>query len=98
MSGWLLMLLGTVFGALAIQEWTFDSGLVPVAIGLFQLSVALPLVLYTLNGSARTEEQNFNRTRPDARRADATGGEQRTGREFPLPARDGNEHDRSYSE
>jgi hypothetical protein len=50
MSGWLLMLLGTVFGALAIQEWTFDSGLVPVAIGLFQLSVALPLVLYTLKG------------------------------------------------
>jgi hypothetical protein len=56
MSGWLLMILGTVFSALAIQRWTFDSGFLPVVIGLFQLSVALPLVLYTLNGSVRTEE------------------------------------------
>jgi len=57
MSGWLLLILGTVFSALAIQEWTFDSGLLPVAIGLFQLSVAVPLVLHSLNGPARTEEQ-----------------------------------------
>ena len=56
MSGWLLMILGTVFSALAIQRWTFDSGFLPVVIGLFQLSVALPLVLYTLNGAVRTEE------------------------------------------
>ena len=56
MSGWLLMILGTVFSALAIERWTFDSGFLPVVIGLFQLSVALPLVLYTLNGSVRTEE------------------------------------------
>jgi hypothetical protein len=58
MSGWLLLILGTVFSSLAIQGWTFDSGVLPVAIGLFQLSVALPLVLYTLNGSVRTEEQD----------------------------------------
>src|SRR5258705_11672043 len=53
MSGWLLMILGTVFSSLAIQRWTFNSGFLPVVIGLFQLSVALPLVLYTLNGSVR---------------------------------------------
>ena len=53
MSGWLLMILGTVFSSLAIQRWTFDSGFLPVVIGLFQLSVALPLVLFTLNGSVR---------------------------------------------
>jgi hypothetical protein len=53
MSGWLLMILGTVFSSLAIQRWTFDSGFLPIVIGLFQLSVALPLVLYTLNGSVR---------------------------------------------
>jgi hypothetical protein len=56
MSGWLLMILGTVFGSLAIQRWTFESGFLPIAMGLFQLSVALPQVLYTLNGSVRTEE------------------------------------------
>jgi hypothetical protein len=56
MSGWLLMILGTVFSSLAIQRWTFDSGFLPVAIGLFQLSVTLPLVLYTLNVFVRTEE------------------------------------------
>lgn len=70
MSGWLLMLLGTVFSALAIQEWTFDSGFLPVAIGLLQLSVAVPLVLYTFNASVRTEEKDVNPTRPDPRRAD----------------------------
>jgi hypothetical protein len=62
MSGWLLLILGTVFSSLAIQGWTFDSGVLPVAIGLFQLSVALPLVLYTLNGSVRTEEQGVHHT------------------------------------
>jgi hypothetical protein len=62
MSGWLLFILGTVFSSLAIQEWTFDSGFLPVAIGLVQLSVALPLVLYTLNGSVRTEEQDVSHT------------------------------------
>ena len=56
MSGWLLMILGTVFSSLAIQRWTFDSGFLPVVIGLFQLSITLPLVLYTLNSSVRTEE------------------------------------------
>lgn len=56
MSGWLLMILGTVFSSLAIQRWTFDSGFLPVVIGLFQLSVALPLVLFRLNGSVRAEE------------------------------------------
>jgi hypothetical protein len=63
MSGWLLMILGTVFSSLAIQRWTFDSGFLPVVIGLFQLSVTLPLVLYTLNGSVRTERQNISPTR-----------------------------------
>ena len=75
MSGWLLMILGTVFSSLAIQRWTFDSGFLPVVIGLFQLSIALPLVLYTLNGSVRTEEQNVNPTLRGARGADVTGGE-----------------------
>jgi hypothetical protein len=70
MSGWMLLILGTVFSALAIREWTFDSGLLPVVIGLFQLSVAVPLVLYTLNGSVRTEEQNVG-----APEADVTCGE-----------------------
>ena len=56
MSGWLLMILGTVFSSLAIERWTFDSGFLPVVIGLFQSSVTLPLVLYTLNGSVRTAE------------------------------------------
>ncbi len=50
MSGWLLMSLGTVFSSLAIQKWTFDSGIIPVVIGLFQLSVALPLVLTRSTG------------------------------------------------
>ena len=54
MSGWLLMILGTVFSSLAIERWTFDSGFLPVVIGLFQLSVALPLVLYTLNRRGKT--------------------------------------------
>jgi hypothetical protein len=75
MSGWLLLILGTVFSSLAIREWTFDSGLLPVVIGLFQLSVAVPLVLYTLNGSVRTEEQNVNPTRRGAREADVIGSE-----------------------
>ena len=56
MSGWLLMILGTVFSALAIQTWTFDSGFLPIVIGLFQLAVALPLVLYRLNGPVSTQE------------------------------------------
>jgi hypothetical protein len=56
MSGWLLMILGTIFSALAIQRWTFDSGFLPVVIGLFQVSVALPLVLYAVSGSVRTED------------------------------------------
>jgi hypothetical protein len=56
MSGWLLMILGTVFSCLAIQKWTFDSGFLPIVMGLLQLSVALPQVLYTLNGSVGTEE------------------------------------------
>ena len=60
MSGWLLMILGTVFSSLAIQRWTFDSGFLPVVIGLFQLSVTLPLVLYTLNVSVRTEGARIN--------------------------------------
>jgi hypothetical protein len=55
MSGWLLMILGTVFSALAIQRWTFDAGFLPAVIGLFQLSVALPLVLYRLSGPVTTE-------------------------------------------
>jgi hypothetical protein len=59
MSGWLLMILGTIFSSLAIQRWTFDSGFLPIVIGLFQLSVALPLVLYALNGSVRPEEQTL---------------------------------------
>jgi len=59
MSGWLLMILGTVFSALAIQRWTFDSGFLPVVIGLFQLSVALPLVLLKLNGSAEPKSKTL---------------------------------------
>jgi hypothetical protein len=57
MSGWLLMILGTVFISLAIQGWTFDSGFLPIVSGLFQLSVALPLVLYRLRGSVRRNEE-----------------------------------------
>ena len=56
MSGWLLMILGTVFSSLAIQRWTFDSGFLPIVIGLFQLSVALPLFMYTLDSSVKTAE------------------------------------------
>lgn len=70
MSGWLLLILGTVFSSLAIREWTFDSGLLPVVIGLFQSSVAVPLVLYTFNGSVRAEEHNIG-----GREVDVTGGE-----------------------
>ena len=70
MSGWLLLILGTVFSSLAIRDWTFDSGLLPIVIGLFQLSVAVPLVLHILNGSVRTEEQNVV-----AREVDVAGGE-----------------------
>jgi hypothetical protein len=62
MSGWLLLILGTVFTSLAIQGSTFDSGFLQVVIGLLQLSVALPLVLYALNGPVRTGEHDVNRT------------------------------------
>jgi hypothetical protein len=65
-SGWLLLILGTVFSALAIREWTLDSGFLPVAIGLFQLSVAMPLVLYALNGSVRPQEEDAKPTRRGA--------------------------------
>jgi hypothetical protein len=75
LSGWLLLILGTVFSSLANREWTFDSGLLPVVIGLFQLSVATPLVVNTLKGSVRTEEQNVNPTRLGAWETDVTGGE-----------------------
>jgi hypothetical protein len=57
MSGWLLMILGTVFTSLAIERWTFDSGFLPIVSALFQSSVALPLVLYTLKGSIRRNEE-----------------------------------------
>jgi hypothetical protein len=57
MSGWLLMILGTVFASLAIERWTFDSGFLPIVSALFQSSVALPLVLYTLRGSIRRNEE-----------------------------------------
>jgi hypothetical protein len=57
MSGWLLMILGTVFTSLAIERWTFDSGFLPIVSGLFQSSVALPLVLYILKGSVRKNEE-----------------------------------------
>jgi hypothetical protein len=39
-------------------------------IGLFQSSVAVPLVLYTFNGSVRAEEHNIG-----GREVDVTGGE-----------------------
>ena len=40
---------------------TFDSGFLPIVIGLFQLSVALPLVKYKLTGTVRrNEEANVN--------------------------------------
>ena len=65
-SGWLLLILGTVFSALAIREWTFDSGFLPVAIGLFQLSVAMPVMLHVLNGSVRPLKEDTNPNRPGA--------------------------------
>lgn len=51
MSGWLLMLAGTILSSLAIQEWTFDSGFLPITIGIFQALVTLPLVLYAVQKS-----------------------------------------------
>ena len=65
-SGWLLLILGTVFSALAIREWTFDSGFLPVAIGLFQLSVAMPVTLYALNASVRSPKADAHPTRREA--------------------------------
>ncbi len=59
MSGWSLLTLGTVFSSLAIREWTFDSGLLPIVIGLFQLSVATPLVLHSLKGSAEPKSKTL---------------------------------------
>ncbi|MDE1970131.1 MAG: hypothetical protein KGI50_00940 [Patescibacteria group bacterium] len=50
-SGWLLMVMGTIFSSLAIQQWTFDSSFLPIAIGLFQISVVLPLISYKIKKS-----------------------------------------------
>jgi len=47
MNGWFLMIIGTLFSSLAIKEWTFDSGFLPVTIGIFQFAVFLPLILHT---------------------------------------------------
>jgi hypothetical protein len=76
-TGWLLLILGTLFSALAIGQWTFDSGLLPVAIGLFQLSVATPLVLHALNGSARSKVQDAGAPPRAAQAADVPGGPSR---------------------
>jgi len=53
MSGWLLMILELSSVLWQFRSGRLDSGFLPVVIGLLQLSVALPLVLYTLNGSVR---------------------------------------------
>lgn len=45
-SGWILMLAATTCVALAIQEWTFESGFVPVTVGIFQTVVLLPLLVH----------------------------------------------------
>jgi len=44
--------LGLSFSSLAIQKWTFDSGFLPVVIGLLQLSVSTRWCCNT-NGSVR---------------------------------------------
>lgn len=46
--GWLLMLSATASVSLAVQTWTFDSGFVPVTVGLFQLTIVLPLFGHAL--------------------------------------------------
>jgi hypothetical protein len=45
-SGWVLMLAATICVALAIQEWTFESGFVPVTVGIFQTVTLLPLLVH----------------------------------------------------
>ena len=46
-TGWVLMLVGTLFSSMAIQEWTLISGFFLVTVGIFQAVLILPLVLYS---------------------------------------------------
>lgn len=46
--GWLLMLGATASVSLAVQTWTFESGFVPVTVGLFQTTIVLPLLSHAL--------------------------------------------------
>ena len=48
LAGWLLMLTGTVFSAIAIQAWTFESGLIPIACGALQAGIVMLLTPYAI--------------------------------------------------
>lgn len=48
MKGWMLMLTATALTALAIKEWTFESGLVPISVGILQLVVLSPLIIFAI--------------------------------------------------
>lgn len=53
MTGWLLMLTATVFSSLAIQSWTFESGFLPITVGILQISILLPLIPHALKMGGR---------------------------------------------
>lgn len=44
MAGWLLMITGSIFSSLAVEVWTFDSGFLPITMGVYQTIVTIPLV------------------------------------------------------
>lgn len=62
MNGWLLMFVATIFSSLAIQRWTFESGFLPITVGIMQISILLPLTLHGLhlleNRSSEQEGEN----------------------------------------
>lgn len=45
-SGWLLMFVATIVNSLAIPRWTFESGLLPISVGILQIAILLPLVAH----------------------------------------------------
>ncbi len=57
MTGWLLMFIATVFSSLAISHWTFESGFLPIIVGILQMSIFSPLVLSILKGHTTSHER-----------------------------------------
>lgn len=56
-TAWSLQLMGTIFSFMAIKKLTFDTGFLPIWVGLYQAITFFPLFIYRVTKKENSVEQ-----------------------------------------